>query len=81
LEFRGDGDMCARSSTPLHRNILSDADWALIETLLQDAVVSVRNLGSPQRSLLADRRLSENCEDDGVIREIKRLADTEPGNW
>ena len=72
--FCGDPDWFARSANERERQMLSDEEWYLIETLLQDATVLVRDLGSPNRSAEANQRLTENCESVEVINEIKRLA-------
>jgi hypothetical protein len=53
---------------------MSDEEWWLIETMLQDATVIVRKLGSEARTAQAVKRLQENCENQEVIDEIKRLA-------
>lgn len=69
-----DIDSFGRKASKIEKQIMSDEEWWLIETLLQDATVLVRDLGSPNRSAQANQRLTENCQSDEVINEIKRLA-------
>jgi hypothetical protein len=81
LSYKGDGDMFARSRRTKERELISDDEWSLIDTLIQDATVINRHLGSEQRTGEATRRLEENCENEEVIRRIRELADTEPKYW
>ena len=74
VHYKGDGDMFARSTR--HKDLITDAEWDLIDTLLQDATVINRKLGSKERTAQASQRLKKHCENEGVIAEIKRLAET-----
>ena len=73
--YKGDGDLFGMAGSSAERKSLTDAEWYLIDTLLQDAVVINRNLGSEARTASAWKRLRENSEDDSVVTEIRRLAE------
>ena len=72
--YKGDGDMFGLAGRPVERQIVNDADWILIDTLLQDVIVIDRKLGSESRVAEAEQRLRETCADDEVIEEIRCLA-------
>ena len=71
--FNGDIDMWSRVTAKVGSPIKGD-EWRLIETLLQDSIVIDRNLGSDERTKQASERLLQNCENDAVIAEIRRVA-------
>lgn len=79
--YKGDGDMFARSGRVSAHESMNEDDWILIETLIQDATVINRHLGSEERTQQATTRLQENCENEEVIREIRRLAETDSKFW
>jgi hypothetical protein len=79
--YRGDVDLFGRASSPDDRKILNDADFYLIESLLQHATVIDRKLGSETRADEAKKRLHESCEDGEVIKEIHKLAKKDPTSW
>ncbi len=74
--YKGDGDMFARSSRKKDRETMNEADWNMIDILLQDATVLNRKLGSESRTEQAWRRLRENCENEVVVEEILRIAES-----
>jgi hypothetical protein len=55
--------------------------WYLLDTLIQDATVIKRALGSEERILQATERLKNNCENHEVMEEIERLAEIDPKFW
>ena len=73
--YRGDSDLFARAAQASEREVLKEADWNLIDILLQDAVVLMRQLGSDRRHAEAEKRLSESTESDEVIAKIRQLAE------
>jgi len=79
--YKGDGDMFWRSARQIERQVLTNDDWHLIDTLLQDATVVSRQLGSDQRTVEAMKRLTENSENDRVVSEITRLAEIDSKRW
>ena len=72
--YKHDLDLFDRAASPSERRLINRAEWLLIDTLLQDATVMMRKLGSDQRTAEAERRLWENTQDENVIAEIRRLA-------
>jgi hypothetical protein len=73
--WKGDIDMFIRAGRVKEKLLFNETEWHLIDILLQDATVINRNLGSPERTAQAWKRLEENCEDDTVVAEIRRLAE------
>jgi len=72
--YRGDVDMFGRAGRQKDKQLFDDREWYLINTLIGDAAVIKRRLGSEQRTEEAARRLRENCESEKVIDEIMRIA-------
>jgi hypothetical protein len=73
--YKGDGDLFSRAGSKRERESMHGADWELIDTLLQDATVLNRNLGSEERNNQALRRLRSGCENDEVVSKILSLAE------
>ena len=73
--YKGDVDMFARSGRSNEKTLMLDADFDLIQVLLQDANVLDRNLGSPQRTAEAMNRLRSNCSSEEVVAKIRKLAE------
>jgi hypothetical protein len=73
--FKGDADMFGRAGRAREKELISDGEWYLIDTLFQDATVIDRNIGSERRILQAKQRILENCEDDQVVAKIHLLAE------
>ena len=76
-----DIDSFGRRGNEQERTLLSDDEWYLIETMLQDATVLMNNLGSEDRTAQAEQSLRNNCADAEVMDEIKRLAATDKKLW
>ena len=73
--YKGDADMFGRIGRKVEKAIISEADWHLIDTLLQDCIVLDRNLGAEQRNIQASQRIKEHCENDEVVSRIRYLAE------
>lgn len=72
--YDGDVDMFGRAGRTGERELFPDSERHLVDRLIEDATVLDRNLGSEQRNAEALKRLQDNCEDEKVIDEIRRLA-------
>lgn len=79
--YKGDVDMFGRAGRRSDQQLMDDKEWYLINTLIGDAAVINRHLGSEQRTAEATKRLLENCENEETINEIKRLAMTNSRFW
>jgi hypothetical protein len=55
--YHGDIDMFGRAAGRKDKETINDDDWYLIDTLLQDAIVIDRKLGSGRRTLEAIQRI------------------------
>lgn len=64
-KYKGDVDLWARIGTEQEKLDISDDDWLLIDSLIQDIVIGRRNV---------EKILKENTENDHVRKEIKDLA-------
>lgn len=73
--YGGDVDMFGRAGRGAERLLVSEDEWHLIGTLVQDATVINRKLGSEDRTAEAVERLRENCENEEVVAQIRRLAE------
>jgi len=73
--WKGDGDMFARSGSRSDKEVINDAEWSLIERMLEDQVVIKRNLGSAERVANAKERFRRHCENEEVIEHIGKLAE------
>jgi len=73
--YNGDADMDARSGKRDGRELVSDSEWYRIDTLIGDATVILRHLGSQDRVADALRNLRANCESQEVIDRIMELAE------
>ncbi|PYS86016.1 MAG: hypothetical protein DMF62_17345 [Acidobacteria bacterium] len=71
--YKGDIDMWSRLNINVDTGI-DDDEWRLVDTLIQDVIVIDRKLGSEERTKQASERLRQNCENEAVIAEIRRLV-------
>jgi hypothetical protein len=72
--YQGDPDMYARSGKRHDEEPVADSEWYLIDSLIGDAAVILRHLGSQDRTADALRNLRANCESQDVIDRIMELA-------
>ena len=75
LRYKGDVDMFGRAGRESEKAVMSDIDFNLIQTLLQDANVLDGDLGSGQRSAEAMDNLQSSCSSDEVVDQIRQLAE------
>ena len=64
-KFGGDSDAWARIGTPEEKKIMSDDDWYIIDSLIQDIIISKTNL---------IQKLKLKIGNDELINEIIHLA-------
>src|SRR5215213_4037083 len=72
--YKGDIDSFGRSGRQSEKQLLSDDEWYLVDTMIQDATVINRRLGSEQRAAQASERIRANCESQEVVDRIMLLA-------
>lgn len=72
--FRGDIDGWARVGTQSQKEKISDADWFLIEELVQDIFLIQKNLVSKEFAQKIEAKLEKECESASVISAIKKIA-------
>jgi hypothetical protein len=72
--IKGDIDMFSRAGRAKEKETIDDEEWRLIDTLIQDATVIDRQLGSEERTTQATRRIIDNCENNDVVAKIHSLA-------
>lgn len=64
-KYGGDPDAWARIATSQEKSVMSDDDWYLIDSLVQDVIISGNNL---------DKRLTDNTDSEEVRNEIRNIA-------
>jgi len=68
-KYAGDPDAWARMSTSEEKKLMSDDDWFLIDSLIQDIIISQSNL---------NQKLRSKIDDEEVRNEIILLARNTP---
>ncbi|MDB5112573.1 MAG: hypothetical protein JWR67_3687 [Mucilaginibacter sp.] len=71
-KYRGDVDMWARSNRK-SEEIITDTDWHLIDSFLQDFKLINNNSVSSEYVVNFNRRLLENFDTDETIKFLKTL--------
>jgi hypothetical protein len=74
--FNGDIDGWARAGTKEQKAIIQDKDWFLIEGFVQDIRLGKKGLASETYMKAIAERLSESCDSEKSIQELKNLANT-----
>lgn len=72
-KFSGDIDHFARVSSHQDKIDISDKEWSLIDSLLQDLELVDKGLAADTFVKRLDERIKESCESEGVFQELKRI--------
>ena len=72
--YHGDIDSWARSGTKKEKSIIDDNDWYTIDGLLQDLYLINKGVASEGFASSLSNRLKENCINNEVIEEIRKLG-------
>lgn len=72
-KFSGDIDYFARVGTPQDKIDISDKDWSLIDSLIQDLELVDKGIASDSFVNSLDLRLKENLENENILQELKNL--------
>ena len=74
LKYKGDSDSLARIGRHDEKKLMTDSDWSLIDSLIQDINMSAKGMTSIDYSSDLNRRLNENCDNDETIAKIKHIT-------
>ena len=72
--YNGDIDNWVRNSSPKEKFIMNDNDWYDIDAFLQDLSLVKKGLTSIDFNNSLISKLITNCESEGVINQLKNLA-------
>ncbi len=72
-KFSGDIDHFARVGSHQDKIDISDKEWSLIDSLLQDLELVDKGLAADTFVKRLDERIKESCENEGVFQELKRI--------
>lgn len=72
-KYDGDIDSWARSATKKERMIMSNEDWYIIDSLVQDLTLSIKSLSSTNYDLKLNDKIKQLCIDEKTINELKKL--------
>lgn len=72
-KFNGDIDHLARVGTAQDKMDISDEDWGLIHSFLQDLELVDKDLVADSFAKSLDVRLKENLESEAILQELKRI--------
>jgi hypothetical protein len=72
--FSGDIDGWARAGSPEQKNEMKDSDWFLVENLIQDILLESEGLCSENFIQNLNEKMLNNCENESVIQELRRIA-------
>lgn len=72
-KFGGDNDHLQRVGTPQDKADISNIDWTLIHSLLQDLELREKNLVSGSFSKNLDIQLKENLDNETTLYELKKI--------
>jgi hypothetical protein len=73
IKYNGDIDHWARNSIAKEQLIMSDADWYMIDSLLQDLYLVKQGMASAEFEKNVNNKLKENC-DPQIIDKLVSLA-------
>jgi hypothetical protein len=68
-----DNDNLVRSGNIKEKNEISDEDWQLIDSLLQDIELVKRGLTTEKFARDLEFRLKENIENESVLNGLKKM--------
>jgi len=72
--YDGDIDSWARSGSKKEKIFMTDDDWYMIDTLIQDLFLVEKGLASIEFNDTLNGKLKENCDGEETINQLKRLA-------
>ena len=73
-KYNGDIDSWTRNNSKKESLIISDDDWYLIDTLIQDLLLMKKQLISSKFNDSLRKKIEENCENKKVISQLEKLA-------
>jgi hypothetical protein len=73
-KFNGDIDHFARAGSPQEKMNISDKDWALIDSFLQDLTLVEKGLAAEGFAISLDIRLKANIDDESVLQHLKETS-------
>jgi len=73
--YNGDSDSWARSGTKKQKQIVNDADWYLIDSLIQDFMLEKAGISSKEYIVKFHEKLKESCDKQLTIDELKKLSE------
>ena len=66
-------DGWGRSGSSRQKQAMTDQDWFMIESLIQDLSLVKRGLASESFQESLDNRLKAECDSETTLREIKKM--------
>ncbi|HWZ34735.1 MAG TPA: hypothetical protein VNW51_01175 [Mucilaginibacter sp.] len=73
-KYGGLVDFWARLGSKNGKDIMTDDDWGIIDSLLQDILLSNNKLTSAEFNSVLDQKLKNLCDGPKVINQLKELA-------
>jgi hypothetical protein len=74
--YQGDIDSWARGGSKNEKLAMNENDWHIIDDLVQDISLIVKGLASKDFEDRVKERLKESCIDQGIIKQVSKLAET-----
>ena len=72
--YDGNSDSWARNSSEKEKVVMTDDDWYIIESLIQDLFLVKNGLASLQFKDALNIKLKEKCDVEKTINQLKNLA-------
>jgi len=72
--LEGDIDSWIRSASNKDKDKMSDADWSLIDSLVQDLYLVAEGVTSKEYSDKVEQKLLENCDSQETVDQIRKIA-------
>jgi hypothetical protein len=73
--YDGNSDSWARNSSEKEKVVMTDDDWYIIESLIQDLFLVKNGLASLQFKDALNIKLKEKCDVEKTINQLKNLAE------
>ena len=73
--YDGNSDSWARNSSEKEKVVMTDDDWYIIESLIQDLFLVKNGLASLQFKDALNIKLKEKCDVEMTINQLKNLAE------
>lgn len=74
VRYDGQIDRWVRSGSKNEKSLMTDDDWYVIDSLVQDLFLVKKGVVSNEFKQTLEDKLKENCDSENTITNLKKLA-------